>query len=162
MTRTLLRLCFCDHTNHFAIERGANVSRLLGHTSIKITEKHYNPWVKSRQDALDADLKGGNGWLAELQADVKNNVVSLNRRKKAQMRVQKILQKPFTALGLLLKPYKTLAISTIFLEARVGIEPTYKGFADLSLTTWVPRPGMKYSESWASFQPGKPSPSQFV
>jgi hypothetical protein len=26
-------------------------------------------------------------------------------------------------------------------EARVGIEPTYKGFADLSLTTWVPRLG---------------------
>ncbi len=26
------------------------------------------------------------------------------------------------------------------LEARVGIEPTDKGFADLSLTTWVPRP----------------------
>jgi hypothetical protein len=40
-------------------------------------------------------------------------------------------------------------------EARVGIEPTYKGFADLSLTTWVPRPGLKYSESWLVFQPGK-------
>jgi hypothetical protein len=39
-------------------------------------------------------------------------------------------------------------------EARVGIEPTYKGFADLSLTTWVPRPAMKYSESRAWFQPG--------
>lgn len=25
------------------------------------------------------------------------------------------------------------------LEAMVGIEPTYKGFADLSLTTWVHR-----------------------
>jgi hypothetical protein len=25
------------------------------------------------------------------------------------------------------------------LEARVRIELTYKGFADLSLTTWVPR-----------------------
>ena len=47
------------------------------------------------------------------------------------------------------------------MEARVGIEPTYKGFADLSLTTWVPRPGMKYSESWASFQPGKPLPRPF-
>ena len=29
------------------------------------------------------------------------------------------------------------------LEARVGIEPTHKGFADLSLTTWVPRPGWR-------------------
>ncbi len=28
------------------------------------------------------------------------------------------------------------------MEARVGIEPTHKGFADLSLTTWVPRPKM--------------------
>jgi hypothetical protein len=24
---------------------------LLGHCSVKITEKHYAPWVKSRQDA---------------------------------------------------------------------------------------------------------------
>jgi hypothetical protein len=29
------------------------------------------------------------------------------------------------------------------LEARVGIEPTHKGFADLSLTTWVPRLGQE-------------------
>ena len=35
------------------------------------------------------------------------------------------------------------------LEARVGIEPTHKGFADLSLTTWVPRlMGKMKREPW--------------
>ena len=29
-----------------------NVSRLLGHTSIKTTEQFYSPWIKTRQDAL--------------------------------------------------------------------------------------------------------------
>jgi hypothetical protein len=36
------------------------------------------------------------------------------------------------------------------LEARVGIEPTHKGFADLSLTTWVPR-------LWVGYSLGSPS-----
>jgi len=30
------------------------VSKLLGHSSIKVTEKSYAPWVKSRQDRLDS------------------------------------------------------------------------------------------------------------
>jgi integrase/recombinase XerD len=34
------------------------VSLLLGHTSIKTTQKHYAPWVKTRQDALEAAVKG--------------------------------------------------------------------------------------------------------
>ena len=33
------------------------VSMLLGHTSIKTTQKHYAPWVKSRQDALEVAVK---------------------------------------------------------------------------------------------------------
>lgn len=75
------------HTHRFRdtfsvalLEKGAtieNVSRLLGHTSIKITERHYSPWVKSRQDALDAALDGANGWLADLQAGPKAKVVQL-------------------------------------------------------------------------------------
>jgi integrase/recombinase XerD len=32
------------------------VSVLLGHRSIKITERHYNPWVESRQAQLEADV----------------------------------------------------------------------------------------------------------
>jgi len=30
------------------------VSKALGHESIKTTEKHYPKWVRSRQDRLDA------------------------------------------------------------------------------------------------------------
>jgi hypothetical protein len=37
-----------------------------------------------------------------------------------------------------------LILKEEILEARVGIEPTHKGFADLSLTTWVPRLGWAY------------------
>lgn len=42
------------------LERGVDiktVSMLLGHTSIKTTEKHYAPWVKSRQVALEAAVQ---------------------------------------------------------------------------------------------------------
>ena len=33
------------------------VSMLLGHKSVKITEKHYAPWVKARQDQLAANVR---------------------------------------------------------------------------------------------------------
>jgi len=33
------------------------VSVLLGHQSIRITERHYAPWTRSRQDQLEADLQ---------------------------------------------------------------------------------------------------------
>lgn len=33
------------------------VSTLLGHSSVKITEKHYKPWVRSLQEKLEADVK---------------------------------------------------------------------------------------------------------
>jgi integrase len=33
------------------------VSVLLGHGSIRVTERHYAPWVKARQEQLEADVK---------------------------------------------------------------------------------------------------------
>ena len=33
------------------------VSILLGHSSVRITEKHYSPWVKARQDQLETAVK---------------------------------------------------------------------------------------------------------
>ena len=33
------------------------VSVLLGHGSVKITERHYSPWVRARQEQLEADVK---------------------------------------------------------------------------------------------------------
>jgi len=33
------------------------VSVVLGHSSIKVTEKHYSPWVRARQEQLEADVR---------------------------------------------------------------------------------------------------------
>jgi integrase-like protein len=33
------------------------VSILLGHSSIRITERHYAPWVRSRQEQLERDVR---------------------------------------------------------------------------------------------------------
>jgi integrase len=34
-----------------------HVSILLGHASIKVTERHYAPWVKTRQEQLEEEVK---------------------------------------------------------------------------------------------------------
>jgi integrase len=33
------------------------VSILLGHSSVRVTEKHYSPWVKARQDQLELAVR---------------------------------------------------------------------------------------------------------
>lgn len=42
------------------------VSVLLGHQSVKVTEKHYTPWVRARQEQLEQDVR--RTWNAELIA----------------------------------------------------------------------------------------------
>lgn len=34
-----------------------HVSVLLGHSSIRITERHYAPWIRARQEQLEAEIK---------------------------------------------------------------------------------------------------------
>lgn len=70
--RTLFRAAFGQKTNFtphclrdtFAVGllgKGVpleEVSKLLGHTSVKTTERSYSPWVTARQDRLDALVTG--------------------------------------------------------------------------------------------------------
>jgi integrase len=41
------------------------VSILLGHSSVKITEKHYSPWVKARQMQLETSVR--KSWVVPRQ-----------------------------------------------------------------------------------------------
>lgn len=39
------------------------VSILLGHTSIRVTEKHYSPWIRERREQAEADIR--RTWLKD-------------------------------------------------------------------------------------------------
>ena len=43
------------------------VSLLLGHSSIKVTERHYSPFVKARQEQLEASAQ--RAWVADFPTD---------------------------------------------------------------------------------------------
>ena len=58
------------------------VSILLGHQSVRVTEKHYNPWVRSRQEQLEADV--ASAWKLDPILNDKNlgtNQVQLAKRR---------------------------------------------------------------------------------
>ena len=48
------------------------VSVLLGHSSVRITERHYAPWVRARQERLDADLE--RAWAQDPQPFLRRRV----------------------------------------------------------------------------------------
>jgi integrase/recombinase XerD len=50
------------------------VSMLLGHASVRITEKHYSPWVKARQDQLAASVR--NAWATSGAERLKESIQS--------------------------------------------------------------------------------------
>jgi integrase/recombinase XerD len=56
------------------------VSILLGHASVKITEKHYSPWVKARQLQLQQSVR--NAWPVETP----KAAISANNRRRLKKR----------------------------------------------------------------------------
>ncbi|HEY6183031.1 MAG TPA: tyrosine-type recombinase/integrase [Terriglobales bacterium] len=48
------------------------VSILLGHQSVRVTERHYAPWVRARQEQLEADLN--NAWNHDPIINVRSEV----------------------------------------------------------------------------------------
>jgi integrase/recombinase XerD len=51
------------------------VSILLGHQSVRVTERHYNPWVRSRQEQLEADV--ARAW--KLDPVLNQKIIGTNR-----------------------------------------------------------------------------------
>jgi integrase/recombinase XerD len=58
------------------------VSMLLGHASIKVTEKHYKPWVKTLQDKLEADAM--KAWPGSARSPQHRTSSTVRPRTKAQ------------------------------------------------------------------------------
>ena len=60
------------------------VSVLLGHSSITVTEKYYSPWVRARQEQLEADVR--RSW-APPEHLTKPGVVGYFPRRSCRLRV---------------------------------------------------------------------------
>ena len=57
------------------------VSVLLGHQSIRVTERHYAPWVRSRQEKLEADvaLAWRNDPIVKREMEVAQKVINIRQ-----------------------------------------------------------------------------------
>jgi integrase/recombinase XerD len=55
-----------------------NVAQLLGHSSEKITEKHYSAWIKGRQERLEADVR--KAWPSDFAADTVTTALQLSKK----------------------------------------------------------------------------------
>lgn len=66
------------------------VSALLGHSSIRITEKHYAPWVVARQEQAEADVR--RAWLRDPLA-LMEGAVGEQRRETRSAGTRKVHEK---------------------------------------------------------------------
>ena len=53
------------------------VSILLGHSSIKVTEQHYSPWIREQQEQAEADVR--RTWARDPLALMENKTAEAER-----------------------------------------------------------------------------------
>ena len=58
------------------------VSITLGHSSVRITEKHYSPWVRERQEQVEADVR--RSWLRDPIVIMGNAAIASDETKGTQ------------------------------------------------------------------------------
>ncbi len=73
------------------------VSVLLNHQGIRLTERHYAPWVRSRQEQLERDLESARSRdplvLLETKGTRERRAPELNERRRVRM-VRKVKFEP--------------------------------------------------------------------
>ena len=120
----------------------ATLTKLLGHNSIRIVERYVPPTDEHRTSAMRRYEASQMASAQARQAHLKQLffVVLFVRTPGPESPRFCPIGAESEVASEVNGVQRNQATARKNLEARVGIEPTHKGFADLSLTTWVPRP----------------------
>ncbi|MGA2422035.1 MAG: hypothetical protein ABSG69_18330, partial [Candidatus Acidiferrum sp.] len=57
-----------------------SVAQLLGHSSERITERHYSAWIKGRQEKLEADVR--RAWASDIEKNSVTTALQSSKRRR--------------------------------------------------------------------------------
>ncbi len=116
------------------------VSILLGHQSARITEKHYAPWVRSRQEQLEADL--ANAWsrdpLVLLQSGVHQRYTEMSGQTTLSSSIRKTGARGGSRTHMRKNPRRILSPQRLpFRHPGTGITNLTKTSSYCNTTSWA-------------------------